>query len=310
MVAIVHLPINNNENNNLTNRNKGSSYLLSIEDHLLRLLLIYFDAKSLCNLSITCKYCNKTIDPIFEEVWWQLCLKGWSISEKEKFKLCGIGSSMKYTYRMLWQRMRIPRGRYTERFNYIFGKGRNSNVSCWISLGHSSNAELYNLSADINGVSTAARCVDMRLCIQNLGSNQLIINYLDPQQTVNLTCLDQEQEDDVDQQSLTVTTINEIARNGQTVSSPKHSSMSCLNPLEFIVLSCKVQCPPWVRYETDFLSMMDRIELKINHAANDNTRGGDVVTATMIPENEIWEYYIELPGGVVLLRDKPLYSVM
>lgn len=308
--------------------------IMKIEDNLIREIVSFCDARSLCDLSSTCSYFHSTIDNIIEEFWWALCQRGWNISQRERRKLCGVGSTMKHTYRMLRQRMRIPCGRFTERFNYIFGKGSRSLRSCWLTLGHTTDARLTPVPATPH--RPAKHRIEIRLCVQNVGGRPIVIDLSQPENTVQLFCFDDgkdthdgytpmdEQARDTD--ALEVASIAVIARNGTPVDGDAHTAHCDINPLDFVVLSCKVLCPTWVHYETDFLSMLERVKLRTHSWTSDTPSTATSSSAAaasdkmsviessdvdivMAPEDEVWEYYIELPGGVVLLRDKPLYSV-
>lgn len=116
-----------------------------------------------------------------------------------------------------------------------------------------------------------------------------------------------------------------------------HSSQSTvlnLGPFDFAVLSCGIICPPCVRNETDFLTMMNKITFQVSirkgtkydtkhpfeskslapySATNGAHDALDIETSIPIElfdESTIWDHYLELPGGIVLLRDRPLSSIL
>eukprot|EP01038_Epipyxis_sp_PR26KG_P006009 gene6009-8278_t len=96
---------------------------------------------------------------------------------------------------------------------------------------------------------------------------------------------------------------------GESFNSPKPSfSFECcpivLGPLDYAIIALTIVCPQEVIYETDFLSMMESITICAK-----SSDGQDVkVSGNFYDENYISEHYLELPGGVVLLRDKPANS--
>ena len=72
-----------------------------------------------------------------------------------------------------------------------------------------------------------------------------------------------------------------------------------LRPFEVVVLSLHVSCPETFVYETDCLSCMSSIRVLM--ATNGKK---DVSTARFINEEELWEYYSQLPGGCLSLKDR------
>ena len=49
---------------------------------------------------------------------------------------------MKTVYQTLAKRSRIPRGKFTDKFCFIFGKGEKSGIQSWLLVGHRNNTEL------------------------------------------------------------------------------------------------------------------------------------------------------------------------
>lgn len=56
---------------------------------------------------------------------------------------------MKSVYEVLSKRKRIPKGKFTEKHNFIFGKGEAENVLIWMLIGHRDDTQL--LSRLIHG---------------------------------------------------------------------------------------------------------------------------------------------------------------
>jgi len=89
-----------------------------------------------------------------------------------------------------------------------------------------------------------------------------------------------------------------------------------LRPFEVVVLSVHISCPEGLVYETDALSSMSSIRVPVvadgwpsTKQAN-NTEGceaiskKDVSIARFLPEDSLWEYYCQLPGGCLSLVDR------
>jgi len=49
---------------------------------------------------------------------------------------------MKSVYEVLSKRRRIPKGKFTEKHNFIFGKGDAENVLIWMLIGHRDDTQL------------------------------------------------------------------------------------------------------------------------------------------------------------------------
>ena len=101
----------------------------------------------------------------------------------------------------------------------------------------------------------------------------------------------------------------------------KEENIVSLAPLEFCVVSCDVRCPTSVKNETDFLTMMKSISFtltiqsetqKTTDSAKSISRQALASVSTSsamvhcFEESVVWDHYMELPGRVVLLREKPL----
>jgi hypothetical protein len=51
----------------------------------------------------------------------------------------------KNVYSQLSKRRRIPRGKFSETYNFIFGIGEGNGMLVWLLVGHRSNAQLMNI---------------------------------------------------------------------------------------------------------------------------------------------------------------------
>lgn len=82
-----------------------------------------------------------------------------------------------------------------------------------------------------------------------------------------------------------------------------------LHPLELVVLSIHLSCSSDMVYETDVLSTLSSIRVPvIPHAGwqdqNDVSQGPRMATAHFLPEDLLWDYYSQLPGGCLSLVDR------
>ncbi|KAL7485357.1 hypothetical protein ACHAW6_010953 [Cyclotella cf. meneghiniana] len=86
-----------------------------------------------------------------------------------------------------------------------------------------------------------------------------------------------------------------------------------LRPFEIAVLSIHLSCPPEMVYETDVLSTLSSIRVPIvrhtgleqqpiSSKADNATLG--VALAHFLPEDLLWDYYCQLPGGCLSLVDR------
>lgn len=85
-----------------------------------------------------------------------------------------------------------------------------------------------------------------------------------------------------------------------------------LDPFEFVVLSIHLSCPSDMVYETDVLSTLSSIQVPVGThtgsqqfdatSSTSNTCG--IAAAHFLPEDLIWEYYTQLPGGCLSLIDR------
>lgn len=83
-----------------------------------------------------------------------------------------------------------------------------------------------------------------------------------------------------------------------------------LHPLECVVLSIHVSCPPEMVYETDVLSTLSSIQVPVVPSTGWQVKQSECslrtsfATAFFLPEELVWEYYTQLPGGCLSLVDR------
>ena len=78
-----------------------------------------------------------------------------------------------------------------------------------------------------------------------------------------------------------------------------------LGTMDYCVLSLEVICPSDIHYETDFLARAASVGFSglVNTIKNGVSISFKLdVESEFFDESYIWDYYMELPGGLVLLR--------
>lgn len=111
---------------------------------------------------------------------------------------------------------------------------------------------------------------------------------------------------------------NDIAQHQATVDAEEWNAKCgekdiILRPFEVVVLSVHISCPETFVYETDVLSSMAMIRVPVaadgwpsikDVDGSTVVKKKDVSVARFLPEDEIWEYYCQLPGGCLSLTDR------
>eukprot|EP00600_Ochromonadales_sp_CCMP1393_P001031 CAMPEP_0174984402 /NCGR_PEP_ID=MMETSP0004_2-20121128/17702_1 /TAXON_ID=420556 /ORGANISM="Ochromonas sp., Strain CCMP1393" /LENGTH=218 /DNA_ID=CAMNT_0016236807 /DNA_START=653 /DNA_END=1309 /DNA_ORIENTATION=- len=218
----------------------------------------------------------------------------------------------------------MPRGRFTEKFNYVFGNAFENGIAMWILVAHGSNAMLRRDSSTHN-------VIRMRVCLQNVDRGLLSINLAAdssassplvntrlPFPAISVECLpnEEDQSDDCDGDILPTRNLRLECVNGLPIDNTSQTTTcdEChLGPLEFAVLSFEVLCPLDVRTETDFIASIKQIRVdaaECTPCVPHTPRRHLSVASTLIDEDKIWDYYVEIPGGVILLRDRALNSTI
>lgn len=264
-------------------------------------ILTFFGAKSLVTLAQTCQEFSQ-YNHYVDRLWYELCMRRWKV-KSNSLRILGV-ATMKDAYRILNVRNKIPRGKYTDTFNFLFGKGRNSGIRGWLLLAHTENARLQNTF--YNGLPVNS--LEIRICIQNIDHPLLSLSLMD-KKSIKFHVIGENSDDD--DLNFRIRNMKLIAKNGVPASEEKN--LVSANPLDFFVISFEVLIPQHmeVQHESDFLAMVDKISLNLNvcHPTRPwEYRSRKKLDIDVIDERTIWEYYVELPSGVVLLRDRPLNS--
>ena len=286
-------------------------------------ILSFCDARSLCHLSVCNSRFHRIKSSTFEVAWLALCKKGWNIPGK---RVPG-SHSMKHGFKTLVRRLKMPKGSFSEKFRYVFGKVHYSGMSCWIMLGHTKDSQLKAVPK-CNDVHVATHGVEVRLCIQNIHNDSVTIDLDSPSNTMLFPCPYGEdisknisldlanvsmnvqvpsqggsdhtsvessgsQPSLLDYSTLVATKIRVLAKNGNAVAPSDKQPYVCeLRPLDSVVLSCDVTCPDSVEHEVDFLSMLDTVELHLRTKHSSYSRAAQAATdgiegTSMNNENEV-----------------------
>ncbi|KAJ1427840.1 hypothetical protein B484DRAFT_450122 [Ochromonadaceae sp. CCMP2298] len=263
-------------------------------------ILSFCAADGLCGLSQASRIWSKFLEPLMEGHWDVLCTRRWQLDEKMR-RVIGA-CTMKDAYHTLDFRRRIPKGRFTEKFNYVFGSGRagvGQGLSAWVLLGHTSNAKLRRLSP-------TKKVIGLRLCVQNTSAGLLSLDLSDTSSLLSVLALPGD-DDDAERAGMTACNFRLIARNGKISNSAEKECHLAM--LDFVVISCDVLCPEKVEFETDWLAMVSDVQVAAHDClpcAPHSPRARMTATCKLLEEDEIWNYYDEVVTGVILLRDRPL----
>ena len=261
------------------------------------IIVSYCGAKSLCNLiALKRTPAIEKDEDILDPVWKYLIEKRWRVRGNV---LRAVGaSSWKVAYQIMSFRHKIPRGIYTEKHNTIFGSTSSAGCESWILIGHQSNTSLRRNSVqnDLN-----SNFIELRVCVQNVYNGMISI-------PLDNSCFEMicRTEDDQSPQKMFVNNVYNLGVNGQRKEVNAETDFDIkLGPLESVVISVQVCCPLDMQFETDFLARADRISIKLNLCKPYYPYAiGRAVTlkARFVDEDTVWESYVELPGGVILLR--------
>ena len=80
-----------------------------------------------------------------------------------------------------------------------------------------------------------------------------------------------------------------------------------LNSFDFVVVSLCIPCAPDMHYETDFLSRCLCLHVPVVWSPHDGRSNGNIkslASASFLPENQIWNHYMELPGSCLSLINR------
>jgi hypothetical protein len=260
-----------------------------------RAILSYCGAKSLCNLSILNKLSlSEQTQKLIDNQWKVLIDQRWRLKATA---IRNVGApSWKVAYQILSMRKTIPRGIFTEKFNTIFGRGRTFGCSSWILVSHRPNTTLRRV------VVQGGECtiIDLRLCVQNICSGFIAIDA-SKHSSFEVTY----RSEDGSLHRAPVLDTRVIALNGKRIEGEKRALIE-LGQLDFTVIAMSVACPLDMEFETDFLTRAEQLTVTATSCLPSQVakgRGDIPIVNNFVDEDTVWESYIELPGGAILLRE-------
>lgn len=289
-----------------------------LPEELIRLVYSFADIPSLSALSRTSK------SPLFQytldnTTWSNLVERRFRITTKTSRPKFHGGSTWKDAYRSLSCCNRIPRTRLTTKHKVVFAKrggegSENSQnpVSLWALIFHTDNCETRTRRNSLRAGNS--RYVCLRLCIQNTkSSGEFSVNVNDA--SIKIAAISEHcSHGAVSTGSLRPRI---VAFSGMTA----HRDVSditdsagdlTLGPFAFAVVAVHFPCASDMVFETDFLCRAVSVHVPVNSSNghsrcyNDESKeaGTSHASAFFLPENEVWNYYMQLPGGCLALTDR------
>ena len=261
------------------------------------IIVSYCGAKSLCNL-IALKKADAfdKAEDILDPVWKVLIQKRWRVRGNV---LRAVGApTWRVAYQIMSFRHKIPRGVYTEKHNTVFGSTYSAGCESWVLIGHRSNTSLRRNTSQNDPNNNF---IELRVCVQNVYNGMISIPL--SSQGFEVVC---RTEDDHKQQKMHIQNVCTLAVNGQRKEVSMEDDFDIkLGPLESVVISVRVCCPLDMEFETDFLSRADHVAIRFSICKPYfpfTTKRAITMKARFVDEDTVWESYVELPGGVILLR--------
>lgn len=283
--------------------------LFRLGDNALRHCLSYLLPIDLCQLSQTTKKVDWNY--FLESTWEDLTRRRWRVHERTR-KTLSV-STWKQAFHMLHVRNQMPEGKFSGRLHVAFAQGSMPNqFSSWVMLGHGNNAMLRSTSFHQKSLNV----IEVRVCLQNL-SQKCVQFHIHPS-SIRIVAF---HSDEVESDELFVSNIHRIAFNGvadEPTSVTRPSNVPSvppyvlLNPFDFAVFSCSVYCPRNVSNEPNFLTMIEKFEVSVE-GFDEQSGKFDIeekMTMHMMDDSLIWNMYTFLPSGVVLLKERPMVTVV
>ena len=287
--------------------------LASLPPDVLDVVLSYLAARSLCNLSTLNRQWQFDLDTQMDRIWRDLVARRWRPQLKHLRRTLGA-ANFKVAYQILVFRRRMPKGAFTEKHNKVFGLGHASGLVSWALVHHGAESRLQR--------RRGTAFITLRLCVQNVHHMELTLPLDRQGYEVQLRS--------EDESTIVVPVLGQpriVAVNGVRTATPTpvgggggggggndESNAPAewrLRALDNIVVCIDVACPDDVVFETDFLSRVAHVAFT---ARATQPRPPHVplsvppatvallVVNRFVDEEEVWQNYIELPGGVILLR--------
>lgn len=277
----------------------------------------------------------------FEVAWKVLCEKRW----KENLNLLRGLSKRSYhlAYLSAMCKGRIPTGNLTERHRVVFGRGLGPGWSSWLLVGHSSDCRPTRLTAvpalpkaipsspsltsptgkseesvyRMGKVASASRVVELRVCVQNTSSTEILCVHVRPGMIVVETESEDGELEELPALNPRMRSVNGVKTDTQTVfdtlhhrgvSGPHDAKLVQLKELEFAVFSFQVPVDESVNHETDLLCRLRFMKLfaqwvsVVSESVETEITSPVEVFCRMFDESEVFEHYIYSPGNSLLLK--------
>lgn len=260
-----------------------------------------------------------------DELWATLVERRFRFSTKKSRPVLHGGHSWKQAYFHMSHGDRIPRSRFTGSQKVVFAKAKSSQrrissesspVRLWVLLGHTENCKTRTVrrcEQSQTDERNNERFVELYLCLQNVksGAGDVTVDVLE-----SSLALMQNSGSTYDP------LISQVRRNGSSLK-PKvlfHdtggdafdldiSNGIKLRPFDVAVVSVHFPCASDL-FETDFLARALSVHVPVRQATSTRANdGNDAIANTeasafFIPESDVWNYYMELPGNFLTLVDR------
>ena len=306
----------------------------SLPEELIRHVYSYADIPSLATMMLTGK--NLSSQYASDDITWgSLVERRFRVStEKVRPKIHG-GRNWKEAYRSLSHCDRMPKNRYTSSQKIVFARGRakqrkvDERVSMWVMMAHTENCRTRTVPRQERSVEgtlegDSERFVELYLCLQNIKSGgESVITDVMESALVLLGSTGNNFDPMVRRAYQSNSFRPKMLLHDKMESSAEVASRTdrvfdisngiTLRPFEVAVLSVHFPCSQDL-YETDFLAravslhvpvrISSELITKIDSADAETKESQTHASAFFLPENDVWNYYDELPGGFLTLADR------
>ena len=261
-------------------------------------VLSFLSANALCALSAVNRKWQFQSAVLIDQCWKKLVEKRWRLRGN---LLRSLGAATwKIAYQILTFRRRMPRGFFTEKKNHPFGRGIQDGCLTWILVAHKADSRLRVLNPTTN-------CITIHVCIQNVYLSNVVVSLSEETFRTNLRC-----EDNAVEKLSILRPPQLLTKNGIKNSIEKEHTAIHLHALQNVVVAVDIGCPPDIVFETDFLSRVTNFSVHLDlvlpehdsdqYCVKQVEQHTLTVDNVFVGEEEVWEHFMELPGGAVLLR--------
>ena len=245
----------------------------------------------------------------YNYVFLSLCRRRFNIDNQSKF-LRSVGASRGNwcnAFQIASRRRKIPYGIYTAcpyGDNVVFARGRAGGVDLWLLVNHTPDTLLRS-----EGPAALGRYIDLRLVVQNFGNERVAVD----------ACGARSYSRSLGGRHACSAPLRPIAVNGQKCSPegdqdgafsiPRYGFhvYSCLMPCSQPPLSSSASSSSWLYDESDEAILNELDFLTVTHRVSVHIIAGGArweLSAQLGDEGDVADSYLQLPGGVVLLRDR------